>query len=66
MLSIRTFGPLGAFVDGEALPLPASRKTRALLGYLCHYGNPAAARPAMRNVLGGSGRSARGPSLVAQ
>ncbi|WP_233356273.1 alpha/beta hydrolase [Henriciella aquimarina] len=34
MLSIHTFGPLRLCLDGEDLPLPASRKTRALLGYL--------------------------------
>lgn len=34
MLSIQTFGPLRVFFDRKELPLPASRKTRALLGYL--------------------------------
>ena len=34
MLSIRTFGALAVELSGEPLPLPASRKTRALLGYL--------------------------------
>jgi pimeloyl-ACP methyl ester carboxylesterase len=34
MLSIQTFGPLRVFFGREELPLPSSRKTRALLGYL--------------------------------
>lgn len=34
MLRIQTFGPLRVFLDRTELPLPASRKTRALLGYL--------------------------------
>ena len=38
MLSIHTFGPLRICLEGEDLPLPASRKTRALLGYLAMTG----------------------------
>lgn len=34
MLSITTFGPLQIAYGGEVLALPASRKTRALLGYV--------------------------------
>ena len=34
MIAIQTLGPLQISLDGEALPMPASRKTRALLGYL--------------------------------
>ena len=33
-IKIRLLGRLGASVDGESFPLPASKKTRALLGYL--------------------------------
>jgi len=33
-IQIRTLGPLGVRRDGVALPLPASRKVRALLAYL--------------------------------
>jgi DNA-binding SARP family transcriptional activator/pimeloyl-ACP methyl ester carboxylesterase len=33
-LRIQLLGPLRVFRDGEPLPLPASRKTRALLSYL--------------------------------
>lgn len=33
-LSLRLFGPLAIERDGQALALPASRKTRAILGYL--------------------------------
>jgi len=40
MLSIRTFGALEIRDDGEMLALPASRKTRALLGYLALSGAP--------------------------
>ncbi|MBI1251207.1 MAG: alpha/beta fold hydrolase [Alphaproteobacteria bacterium] len=40
MLAIRTFGSLQVVRDGEPLPLPASRKTRALLGYLALSGAP--------------------------
>ena len=40
MLSIQTFGPLRVFFDRKELPLPASRKTRALLGYLAISGTP--------------------------
>lgn len=38
MLSIQTFGPMRLFFDRKELPLPASRKTRALLGYLALSG----------------------------
>lgn len=38
MLSIQTFGPLRVRLDGVEQPLPASRKTRALLGYLALNG----------------------------
>lgn len=34
MLSIKTFGALQVCYEGEPLALPASRKTRAMLGYL--------------------------------
>lgn len=40
MLSIRTFGTLEVQWNGETLALPASRKTRALLGYLVLSGAP--------------------------
>ncbi len=40
MLSIQTFGPLRVFMGRTELPLPASRKTRALLGYLALSGTP--------------------------
>ncbi|QUL37884.1 alpha/beta hydrolase [Erythrobacter sp. JK5] len=33
-MDIRTIGPLAALHDGAELPLPASRKTRALMAYL--------------------------------
>lgn len=39
MLSIHTFGPLRICLNGEELPLPASRKTRALMGYLAISGS---------------------------
>ncbi|MGB3627023.1 MAG: hypothetical protein WA989_14425, partial [Henriciella sp.] len=34
MLAIHAFGPLRVTLDGKQLPLPASKKTRALLGFL--------------------------------
>ena len=40
MISIQTFGPLRVFMGRTELPLPASRKTRALLGYLALSGTP--------------------------
>ncbi|MBZ6379812.1 MULTISPECIES: alpha/beta hydrolase [Pacificimonas] len=40
MISIRTLGSVEVTHDGEGLPLPASRKTRALLGYLALMGAP--------------------------
>lgn len=40
MLCVQTFGPLKVVLDGEDLPLPASRKTRALLAYLALTGTP--------------------------
>jgi pimeloyl-ACP methyl ester carboxylesterase/DNA-binding SARP family transcriptional activator len=39
-LSIRTLGELSVERDGERLPLPASKKTRALLAYLVLTGRP--------------------------
>jgi pimeloyl-ACP methyl ester carboxylesterase/DNA-binding SARP family transcriptional activator len=39
-LSIRTLGELTVARDGETLPLPASKKTRALLAYLVLTGRP--------------------------
>ena len=46
MMQLRLLGPMAVIADGEALPLPASRKTRALLGYLA-----AEARPVRRERL---------------
>src|SRR5215213_10075728 len=46
MLTIRLLGEMTVLRDGEALPLPPSRKTRALLGYLV-----ATARPQRRERL---------------
>lgn len=40
MLTIRLLGEMTVLRDGEALPLPPSRKTRALLGYLVATGRP--------------------------
>ena len=39
-MQLRLLGPMAVIVDGKALPLPASRKTRALLGYLAAEGKP--------------------------
>ena len=39
-LALRLVGPITLRRDGEALPLPSSRKTRALLGYLAATGKP--------------------------
>ncbi|QHQ35165.1 alpha/beta hydrolase [Algicella marina] len=40
MISIQTLGPLRISFNGKDLPLPKSRKTRALLGYLALSGAP--------------------------
>lgn len=37
-IDLRLIGPVAVTVDGEPRPLPASRKTRALLGYLAISG----------------------------
>ncbi|MCL6699623.1 alpha/beta fold hydrolase [Sphingomonas sp. NSE70-1] len=39
-MELRLLGPMAVIDDGKALPLPASRKTRALLGYLAAEGKP--------------------------
>ena len=39
-MQLRLLGPIAVIADGKALPLPASRKTRALLGYLAAEGKP--------------------------
>ena len=39
-MQLRLLGPMALIADGEALALPASRKTRALLGYLAAEGKP--------------------------
>ncbi len=39
-MQLRLLGPMAVIRDGEALPLPASRKTRALLGYLAAESRP--------------------------
>ena len=39
-MQLRLLGPMAVVADGKALPLPASRKTRALLGYLAAEGKP--------------------------
>src|SRR6185369_17932295 len=39
-MQLRLLGPISVIADGEPLPLPASRKTRALLGYLAAEGKP--------------------------
>jgi pimeloyl-ACP methyl ester carboxylesterase len=39
-LQIKVLGELKVARDGKALPLPASKKTRALLGYLAVVGRP--------------------------
>jgi DNA-binding SARP family transcriptional activator/pimeloyl-ACP methyl ester carboxylesterase len=39
-LALKLLGPIALERDGEAVPLPASRKTRALLGYLAVAGKP--------------------------
>src|SRR6266568_7737406 len=40
LLGIRLLGPLEVLRDGRALPLPPSKKTRALLAYLIATGQP--------------------------
>lgn len=40
MLTIQTFGSVRVSLSGEELPLPNSRKTRALLAYLAHNPSP--------------------------
>ncbi len=39
-LALKLVGPIALLRDGEAVPLPSSRKTRALLGYLATAGKP--------------------------
>ncbi|HET9397514.1 MAG TPA: alpha/beta fold hydrolase [Sphingomicrobium sp.] len=39
-MQLRLLGPMAVIVDGEPVRLPASRKTRALLGYLAAQGKP--------------------------
>jgi len=39
-MQLRLLGPMAVIRDGEPLPLPASRKTRALLGYLAAESRP--------------------------
>ena len=39
-MQLRLLGPMTVIRDGEPLPLPASRKTRALLGYLAAEAKP--------------------------
>jgi pimeloyl-ACP methyl ester carboxylesterase len=39
-MQLRLLGPMAVIADGTALQLPASRKTRALLGYLAAEGKP--------------------------
>lgn len=39
-MELRLFGPMALLRDGEAVPLPASKKTRALLAYLAVSGKP--------------------------
>ena len=39
-MQLRLLGPMAVIADGKALALPASRKTRALLGYLAAEGKP--------------------------
>src|SRR5688500_13651288 len=46
LMPLRLLGPMAVVADGKVLPLPASRKTRALLGYLA-----AEARPVRRDRL---------------
>src|SRR5262245_61423034 len=39
-MQLRLLGPMALIAGGEPVPLPASRKTRALLGYLAAEGKP--------------------------
>jgi pimeloyl-ACP methyl ester carboxylesterase/DNA-binding SARP family transcriptional activator len=39
-MQLRLLGPMAVISGGEPVPLPASRKTRALLGYLAAEGKP--------------------------
>ena len=39
-MQLRLMGPMALIANGEALPLPPSRKTRALLGYLAAEAKP--------------------------
>lgn len=39
-MQLRLLGPMAVIADGKALPLPASRKTRALLAYLAAEAKP--------------------------
>lgn len=39
-LALNLVGPIALWRDGEPVPLPSSRKTRALLGYLAAIGKP--------------------------
>ena len=39
-MQLRLLGPMAVIANGEAVQLPASRKTRALLGYLAVEGKP--------------------------
>ena len=39
-MQLRLLGPMAVIREGEPLPLPASRKTRALLGYLAAESRP--------------------------
>lgn len=39
-MQLRLLGPMAVIADGGPVPLPASRKTRALLGYLAAQGKP--------------------------
>ena len=39
-MQLRLLGPMAVIAEGKPLPLPASRKTRALLGYLAAEGKP--------------------------
>ncbi len=39
-MQLRLLGPMAVVADGKAVKLPASRKTRALLGYLAAEGKP--------------------------
>jgi hypothetical protein len=55
-LTLRLLGEVEVARGGERLPLPTSRKARALLTYLvsCGHGAAAPARPTLLDVLGRS------------